>query len=566
MSPTFQYRLEAESSTFPAQAAVTILVCSPAFRRNAQQISGQSLYDDQGGISNGMVIRTKWKYERDEVYPICVLQGSRQRRQRRWTLSPKCDAIAFWSGLFQQANFVVCCWVVRSKLMKRFRQNWILWVLGLAILCYVFILPLLQNLYATISYQPAITRVEPQSLIEVVNQRLIEGLFAGLFFSFGAAIGSFLNVVAYRMPLNRSIVFQPSKCPKCNQRIAGKDNFPVLGWFILKGKCRNCRLPISARYPIVEAIVGTIFLLLFFRQLISGGANLPMRDLSIYRGVVWTLLYMKWDLLAIYVFHVTWFVLLVVSALFAWDGNRISKRLWIFALLVLTVPPMILNYLPQVPFDYLGGQTRLIMSPLVRVGATVGIGAGCGLLLALVTTGFLSPYLGGFKKPDFSAIPSAATANTNPPESVARETLSDELSVKELSEVADVNGMPQDAGIFYAMPDELIPEKSSSGESPAVDPDIISSLQVAASNMQDRAEAADPALVLRDSIGLTMLSAGIVVGWQGLLVITAMTLIWRAICGCYNRLWQSLPYAAWFLIAALLHQMVWRTVVSFLLG
>jgi leader peptidase (prepilin peptidase)/N-methyltransferase len=69
----------------------------------------------------------------------------------------------------------------------------------------------------------------------------------------GLMIGSFLNVVVYRVPLGRSIVSPPSACPSCASRIRARDNVPVLSWLILRGRCRDCAAPISARYPLVEA-------------------------------------------------------------------------------------------------------------------------------------------------------------------------------------------------------------------------------------------------------------------------------------------------------------------------
>lgn len=77
---------------------------------------------------------------------------------------------------------------------------------------------------------------------------------------FGLCVGSFLNVVAYRLPLGRSLVHPPSACPRCNTRLAWYDNMPVLGWLLLGGKCRYCKLPISPRYAIVEAATGALFL------------------------------------------------------------------------------------------------------------------------------------------------------------------------------------------------------------------------------------------------------------------------------------------------------------------
>lgn len=76
-------------------------------------------------------------------------------------------------------------------------------------------------------------------------------LFLGLL---GLCLGSFLNVVIYRLPLGRSIARPRSACPACGKPIAPYDNIPVLSWILLRGRCRHCRVSISVRYPIVEAI------------------------------------------------------------------------------------------------------------------------------------------------------------------------------------------------------------------------------------------------------------------------------------------------------------------------
>ena len=75
----------------------------------------------------------------------------------------------------------------------------------------------------------------------------------------GLAIGSFLNVVIYRVPAGESIVSPPSKCPRCGSEIRNRHNVPVLGWLVLRGKCFDCGLPISPRYPLVEAATGIAF-------------------------------------------------------------------------------------------------------------------------------------------------------------------------------------------------------------------------------------------------------------------------------------------------------------------
>ncbi len=78
---------------------------------------------------------------------------------------------------------------------------------------------------------------------------------------FGLLIGSFLNVVAYRVPAKVSLM-RESRCPHCDTAIKPWHNVPVLGWIVLRGRCANCKAPISPRYPIIEAITGVAFALI----------------------------------------------------------------------------------------------------------------------------------------------------------------------------------------------------------------------------------------------------------------------------------------------------------------
>ena len=82
---------------------------------------------------------------------------------------------------------------------------------------------------------------------------------AAVFGILGALIGSFLNVVIYRIPAGRSIVSPPSSCTSCGAHIRPFDNIPVLSWFVLRGECRDCRAPISPRYPMVELGTAVFF-------------------------------------------------------------------------------------------------------------------------------------------------------------------------------------------------------------------------------------------------------------------------------------------------------------------
>jgi leader peptidase (prepilin peptidase) / N-methyltransferase len=76
---------------------------------------------------------------------------------------------------------------------------------------------------------------------------------------FGLAVGSFLNVVIYRMPRHQSVVSPPSACPTCGTEIAARDNVPVISWLLLRGRCRHCHSPISPQYLLVELTTAALF-------------------------------------------------------------------------------------------------------------------------------------------------------------------------------------------------------------------------------------------------------------------------------------------------------------------
>ncbi|WP_375480191.1 prepilin peptidase [uncultured Jatrophihabitans sp.] len=113
----------------------------------------------------------------------------------------------------------------------------------------------------------------------------------------GLAVGSFLNVVIYRVPRNESLVRPSSHCPSCDTHIRARHNVPLVGWLVLRGKCADCAAPISARYPIVELITSVLFAAttiqladlhllaalpayLFF---VSAGVALAVIDLDVHR-------------------------------------------------------------------------------------------------------------------------------------------------------------------------------------------------------------------------------------------------------------------------------------------
>ncbi len=117
-----------------------------------------------------------------------------------------------------------------------------------------------------------------------MEQELAQSLTAWAYFfciAFAACVGSFSNVVIWRVPRHESIVSPPSACPKCGNRIKWYDNVPILSWLCLRGKCRNCRNPISPRYIIVEAIAAC------FGGLLCHQVVVPLLPYLLEPGVMW---------------------------------------------------------------------------------------------------------------------------------------------------------------------------------------------------------------------------------------------------------------------------------------
>jgi leader peptidase (prepilin peptidase) / N-methyltransferase len=85
------------------------------------------------------------------------------------------------------------------------------------------------------------------------------GALIGLCAVFGLVVGSFLNVVIYRVPRHESVLSPSSACPECGTAIGARDNVPVISWALLRGRCRHCGAPISVQYPLVELATAALF-------------------------------------------------------------------------------------------------------------------------------------------------------------------------------------------------------------------------------------------------------------------------------------------------------------------
>ncbi len=117
---------------------------------------------------------------------------------------------------------------------------------------------------------------------------------ATIIFVFGAVIGSFLNVLIYRLPIGMDFKKGSSICPNCNHKLNWKDLFPLFSWIFLGGKCRYCKVPISKQYPIVEALNGITYVLSYI--FLCGGNAIEGLNLKLvgYMIVMSALIVVSW--------------------------------------------------------------------------------------------------------------------------------------------------------------------------------------------------------------------------------------------------------------------------------
>ncbi len=195
-------------------------------------------------------------------------------------------------------------------------------------------------------------------LSEQIPIRVFEFFILAWLFVFGSCIGSFLNVVIYRTPRRLSL-WGSSHCPRCRVRIPARDNIPVFGWLKLRGRCRTCRLPISARYPLVELTVGLVILVLATLEILLAGINLPdvgHRDV-VRMSVSWLVGHPRWDLIGTCALHCGLVCVLLSWALIRYDGYAVPIRYAVGAfgaawLLVVLAPLLRSEFWPSAMLDW----------------------------------------------------------------------------------------------------------------------------------------------------------------------------------------------------------------------
>ena len=261
------------------------------------------------------------------------------------------------------------------------RRGWhrpLLAAVFLGFLCYSVLIPV--AIHSMDSGEPSQKRrMDPMPLSQMIEVHSMKAIAVLWIISLGATVGSFLNVVAYRMPRNKSVVFSASRCPKCNSSIRPTDNVPIFGWLRLEGRCRTCPNPISSQYPIVEALTAAIFLLLFSVELVSGGANLPLRTPNLYAGIVWVLFELRWDLILYFLYHSLLFCLVLSWMLIDLDRQKVTGLAILVCSLLVVAPMFAQPSLQPVPAivsadSYPPALTQALLSSLI--GGLFGLAIG----------------------------------------------------------------------------------------------------------------------------------------------------------------------------------------------
>ena len=235
--------------------------------------------------------------------------------------------------------------------IRKYSLKVLLWGTSSLLLVYSLVLPLLEEL----RHRQLPTSADPQlaldrmTLLQNILFHFSEAMTGFWFFVVGSCVGSFLNVVIYRVPLRLSVFSKRSHCPGCGEPIQGRDNLPLVGWLKLGGRCRHCRMAIASRYPLVELTTGLIFLLLYFIELISGGTNIPVRPPNLHAGALWILFYTKWDLVGLYLYHCFAICVLFTWAMIRRDRNRVPVSSVTTMLIIAAAVPMLFHHLLPVP-------------------------------------------------------------------------------------------------------------------------------------------------------------------------------------------------------------------------
>ncbi|MEM9369075.1 MAG: prepilin peptidase, partial [Planctomycetota bacterium] len=161
------------------------------------------------------------------------------------------------------------------------------------------------------------------------------------------------------------------------------DNGPLISYLALRGKCRACQAPIAERYFIVEIIAALIVGSLFLYELVTGAANIPGFQHYHHAGILWIVLYTKWPVMGIYLYHVMMFCAVLTFALMEWDGLRAPTRLSFSVILTFAALAIAIPTLQPVSFDaYLPVTAPPVVPEMIWRGVTCLLGGLAGWAIA----------------------------------------------------------------------------------------------------------------------------------------------------------------------------------------
>ena len=163
-------------------------------------------------------------------------------------------------------------------------------------------------------------------------------------FAVGACVGSFVNVVALRLPAGIGIAHSSSRCPRCLHPIRWYDNIPLISWLDLRGQCRDCGLPIPIRYPLVELLVGLLFLALALGEALVTARNLPVPHFA-GRVLYWT----PAEVWTLFAFHSLLLTTLFTVSLMRFDRSHVPLSVFMPAFGIGLVAAPVLAWLHPLP-------------------------------------------------------------------------------------------------------------------------------------------------------------------------------------------------------------------------
>ncbi len=206
-------------------------------------------------------------------------------------------------------------------------------------------------------------------------------------FAFGICIGSFLNVVIYRLPNNISIAKGHSYCPKCKKNIKYRDLIPVLSFIFLKGKCRNCKAKISLRYPLVELIIGLCSLLCLYKFSFTLNYILAFSFLCALVAIF----FIDLDTMTIPDELILFLCLIAIAYPFVFQNTDLISRL--IGFFSISLPMLLINFFVNESFG--GGDIKLI----AVIGFILGWQCCClAFFISLITACIVCVYLLATKK------------------------------------------------------------------------------------------------------------------------------------------------------------------------